>query len=141
MSENNEYVLDHSGEELDQAIDYFLNSKSDESVQEIFYADFDINLANFTITGASATYQEIVSQLEAGKYVVGRGHYALVSSPINMGFFPLSAYVPEQQLMLFSGFIQSSINNKVVVLSITVEVHSTGDADVKARIVSTTDIN
>ena len=141
MSENNEYVLDHSGEELDQAIDYFLNSKSDEDVQEIFYADFVVDLANFTIIDASTTYQEIERQLEAGKYVVGRGRYALVSSPINIGFFPLSAYVPDQNLMLFSGFIQSSINNTVVVLSITLEVRSSNTASVRARIVSTTDIN
>ena len=110
-------------------------------VQETFYADFNLNLANFTITGASTTYQEIVSQIEAGKYIVGRGIYALVSSPINTGYFPLSAYVPEQDLLVFSGLVQSSFNNQLIVLSITLEVYSTNRAYVRARIVSTTDIN
>ena len=114
---------------------------SGEAVQEIFYADFDINLANFTITGASITYQEIEKQLQVNKYVVGRGFYALVSEPDNIGYFPLNAYVPEQELMTFSGFIQSVINNQVVVLSITVELTSSNTATVRPRIVSTTDIN
>ena len=114
---------------------------SGEAIREIFYADFDIDLSTFTITGASATYQEIVSQIQAGKYVVGIGTYAMVASPINKGYFPLSAYVPEENLLLFSGFIQSAVSNQLVVLSITVEVYSNNTNKVRARIVSTTDIN
>lgn len=110
-------------------------------MQEIFYADFDINLANFTITGASTNYQEIEKQLQANKYIVGRGFYALVSEPDNIGYFPLNAYVPEQKLMTFSGFIQSVVNNQLVVLSITVELTSSNTTTVRPRIVSTTDVN
>ena len=135
--------LYENSEELREVLNIAQNLPPANNVSEqgIFYADFDMNLANFTITGASATYQEIVAQIQAGKYIVGRGIYALVTSPINTGFFPLSAYVPEENLLLFSGFIQSAVSNQLVVLSITVEVYSNNTNKVRARIVSTTDIN
>lgn len=166
-----EYIMAHTGEELDEAIAKVNNgyilpegtkniktngvhnvaqynevnvdvpSEGGNDVQEIFYADFSIDLSTFTLTGTSTSYQEIVSQIESGKYVVARGQYALISSPINIGYFPLSAYIPEQDLLIFSGLVQSYFNNQVVVLSLTLELYSTNRAYVRARIVSTTDIN
>lgn len=124
---------------------YLLDDSSDgqggsEPVQENFYVDFGINLSNYTVT-TETTYAEVETQVQAGKYVIGRGTYAIVSSPINIGFIPLSAYVPEQGLLMFSGFIQSNVGGTLVLISLTVHLWSTNKCDMKARVVSTTDIN
>ena len=115
-------------------------SSDSEAVQEIFYADFDIDLSDFSVTGIRTTYQEIVSQIKAGKYIVGRGIYAMVSSPINIAYFPLSVDLREGDTLIFSGLIQSSYAGKAVILSITLSIDLSNEVYVKVRLVSTTDI-
>lgn len=110
------------------------------SVKEIYYADFTVDFQNYAITGASTNYQTIVENIEAGKYVVGRGTYAFISSPVNIGYFPLTAYVKEQNMLIFSGFAQAMSGSTIVLLSLTIEIPSSNIPTVRARLVSTTDL-
>ena len=111
-----------------------------EAAQEIYYADFTVDFQRFMITGANTDYQTIVNNIEAGKYIVGRGTYAFISSPINIGYFPLTAYVKEQNLLIFSGFAQALQGSQIILLSLTIEIYDNNSANIRARIVNTTDL-
>ena len=111
------------------------------AVQEIYYADFTVDFQNYAITGAKTNYQTIVDNIEAGKYIVGRGTYAFVSSPENIGYFPLTAYVKEQNMLIFSGFAQAMSGSTLVLLSLTIEVPKNNTPTVRARLISTTDLH
>lgn len=108
---------------------------------KVAYVDCDCDMSTFTVTNLSATYDEIVAMVEAGNYVVVRGTYAFISAPVNVVYFPLSAYVPENNQLLFTGMINSILNGQNVLLSLSAFLFADDRLSVKARIVSVTDIN
>ena len=112
-----------------------------DAVQEIYYADFTVDFQNYAITDAKTNYQTIVDNIDAGKFIVGRGTYAFISSPENIGYFPLTAYVKEQNMLIFSGFAQAMSGSTLVLLSLTIEVPKNKTPTVRARLVSTTDLH
>lgn len=117
------------------------NSGGSGAVQEIDYVNCVFDLSTFSVVSVDKTYAEIVEMIEAGKYVVTRTTYALVAAPVNVAYFPLSAWAKEQDLILFTGLIQANIGNGAVILSLSMHMYSSNDISVKARVVSTTDLN
>lgn len=112
-----------------------------EAVQEIFYVDFGIDMSQFKVITKSADFADIIAQLQAGKYVVGRGIYATSATSLdNVAFFPLSANVTGQNLLMFSGFIQSLMpdGETIVVLYITLELYSSGAVVLNRKMVNVT---
>lgn len=112
-----------------------------EGVQKIAYVDCDFDMSTFTVTNLSATYDEIVAMVEAGNYVVARATYAFISALVNVAYFPLSAYAPEKNQLLFAGMINSILNGQNVLISLTTFIFTDDRVSVKARIVSVTDLN
>ena len=131
-----------NGASIDQYGAYVrsIPQEGSSAVEEIYYADFTVDFQNYAITGASTNYQTIVENIEAGKYIVGRGTYAFISSSVNIGYFPLTAYVKEQNMLIFSGFAQAMSGSTIVLLSLTIEIPSSNIPTVRARLVTTTDL-
>jgi hypothetical protein len=99
------------------------------------------DFSTFSVVSIDKTYAEIVEMIEAGKYVVARSKYALVASPVNVAYFPLSAWTKEQNGILFTGMIQANFGNGAVILSLSMSMFASNTIVVKARVVSTTDLN
>lgn len=139
--------LDSNTTELNEILDMAKNlpeageGDNGEAVQEIAYVDCLFDFSTFSVVSIDKTYAEIVEMIEAGKYVVARSKYALVASPVNVAYFPLSAWAKEQNGILFTGMIQANLGNGAVILSLSMSMVASNTIVVKARVVSTTDLN
>ena len=116
-------------------------SGSGDTVEEVAYVDALFDFSTFSVVSIDKTYAEIVEMIEAGKYVVARGKYALVASPVNVAYFPLSAWVKEENSLLFTGMMAADLGNGSVILSLSMKISDSNYIFVKARVVSTTDLN
>ncbi|MBO5854372.1 MAG: hypothetical protein J6Q61_06515 [Bacteroidales bacterium] len=132
--------LDSNTTELNEILD-MAKGLPEAAVQEIAYVDCEFDFANFSVASVGATYDEITAMIEAGKYVVFRATYALISSPVNTMFLPISLHVKEQNLLLITGMTQARINDNLVLLHIACEYFSDGEIETNVRVVSVTDIN
>lgn len=112
-----------------------------ETVEEIVYVNVLFDFSTFSIVSIDKTYAEIIALVEAGKYVVMRAKYALISAPVNVAYFPLSANGVEQNTLLFTGMLNASLNGQQVFLSLSAFIYSNDRNSVKVRVVSTTDVN
>ena len=112
-----------------------------ESTEEVVYVDALFDFSTFSVVSIDKTYAEIVALIEAGKYIVARATYALVAAPVNVAYFPLSANAVEQNNLLFSGMINTALNGQNVLLSVSVFMFTDNSTNVRARVVSTTDLN
>ena len=116
-------------------------SAGGSAVEEIFYVDAVFDFSTFTIVSIEKTYAEIVTMLEAGKYIVMRASYALVAAPVNVGYFPLVANVVEDNFLMFTSMVNVAINGQAVLLHLTAFMFANGSSNTKVQVVSVTDLN
>ena len=110
-------------------------------MQEIAYINCVLDFATFSVSAVDKTYDEIVAMINAGQLPEIRGTYALFASPVNIVYMPLSAYIKEENMFLFTGMVQAVFNGVMVILSLSAMFHSNNTVSTKVRVVSATDVN
>lgn len=120
---------------------YATNEAVPTNTHKVAYVDCDIDMSTFTISNLSATYDEIVAMVEAGRYVVLRGKYVYTSEPINTLYVPLAGYTKEAGSLFFEGMVETRFNDSKVVLHCVMYIHSSNVVGVNVSIVSVTDLN
>lgn len=132
--------LDSNTTELNEIL-AMANNLPEAGGQDVFYVGAEFDFATLSVVSIYTTYEEIAEAVEAGKYVVARGTYALSDSPVNTMYMPLSCWVKEHNQFMFSGMVESIINGNNVLLSLTAILQEDNGTFTRAKIVSVTDLN
>ena len=103
--------------------------------QEIAYVDVVFDLTTLSVS-SDVTFEQIKALHDEGKYIVGRSVDAT-----GFSYWPLTGFSTEKNIFVFTGLVQANLGSGLVVLSITVEVTSSNERIVRARVVSATDLN
>ena len=116
---------------------------SGDAAQEIFYVDGTFDMSTLTFS-TNVTYNDILSMVELGKYVVAKAAAHVGNTPTNVIYLALSgiSYNYAGGVASFEGMMQVNgadigLVAGLIMLAVTVEVDHRGHVNTRIKVVST----